>query len=120
VNQAGVFRVRFWHRRSVGVLFALLATLLLGGPAPAGAATGGISTVAGNGFGAFWGDGGLATSASMRAPIGVAFAPDGTMYIADVGDHRVRKVSPLGLISTFAGPARPATPATTARPRRHN
>jgi NHL repeat len=106
VNQAGVFGLRFWHRRTVGVLFALLATLILG-TAPAVAATGGISTVAGNGVAGFWGDGGLATSASLRAPTGIAFAPDGTMYIADAGDHGVRKVSPLGLISTFAGTGSP-------------
>src|SRR5688500_10103074 len=103
MSQAGVLRLRFSRRCSIGALFALLALALLGGAPPAGAATGGISTVAGSGFGGSWGDGGLATSAAMGRPMGVAFAPDGTMYIADVDNHVIRKVSPFGLISTYAG-----------------
>lgn len=70
--------------------------------------TGGtIGTVAGNGSTAFGGDGGAATSASLYQPSGVAFGADGSLYIADYGHHRIRKVSPAGLISTVAGTGTP-------------
>ena len=54
-------------------------------------------------FVGFAGDGGPATSASMNFPQGLALAPDGTMYIADDGNFRIRKVAPNGIISTIAG-----------------
>ena len=69
----------------------------------ASAATGDISTFAGNGTDGHSGDSGLATSAAMRDPLGVAVALDGDRYIVDYGSHRVRKVTAAGVISTFAG-----------------
>ncbi|MDK1347686.1 RICIN domain-containing protein [Streptomyces sp. 378] len=70
-------------------------------------ADGKISTFAGMssaGFhGGFGGDGGLATSAELRNPQGVAVDGAGDVYIADTGNHRVRKVTGDGKISTFAG-----------------
>jgi uncharacterized protein (TIGR03437 family) len=64
-----------------------------------------ISTVAGGGaIGAFVGDGGPATSATLSTPMAVAFDAAGNMYIADSGDGRVRKVSTSGTITTVAGP----------------
>jgi DNA-binding CsgD family transcriptional regulator/DNA-binding beta-propeller fold protein YncE len=39
----------------------------------------------------------------MVDPAGIAFAADGTLYIADVGDNRVWKRSPNGLLTVFAG-----------------
>jgi uncharacterized protein (TIGR03437 family) len=62
-----------------------------------------ITTVAGNGTGAFAGDGGPATSASLYAPSGVAVDASGNLYIADPGNFRIREVSPSGVISTYAG-----------------
>ncbi len=62
-----------------------------------------ISTVVGTGTAGNTGDGGQATAARLRTPYDVAFAPDGTMYIADRGNHKIRKVTPAGVISTFAG-----------------
>ncbi|HWF08961.1 MAG TPA: hypothetical protein VG297_10890 [Bryobacteraceae bacterium] len=64
-----------------------------------------ISTVAGNGQGGFSGDGGLATSASLNVPSGIAFDAAGNMYIADAGNNRVRKVDSTGTITTVAGGA---------------
>jgi uncharacterized protein (TIGR03437 family) len=48
-------------------------------------------------------DGGLATSAPLRTPIAVALDAQGNLYIADDADNRIRKVSPAGIISTYAG-----------------
>ena len=62
-----------------------------------------ITTVAGTGQRGLAGDGGAATSALLKRPHGVAVGPDGSIYIADFDNARVRKVSPLGIISTFAG-----------------
>ena len=62
-----------------------------------------ITTVAGNGTGGFSGDGGLATGAQLRQPERVALDGAGNLYIADIGNGRVRKVTPAGIISTVAG-----------------
>ncbi|MFF3172616.1 RICIN domain-containing protein [Streptomyces sp. NPDC057900] len=67
------------------------------------AADGKISTVAGNGSGTFGGDGGPAASAQLRSPYGVAVDGAGNLYIADRGNHRIRKVTADGNISTIAG-----------------
>ena len=61
-----------------------------------------MATVAGNGAGVFGGDGGPATSAQLWGPEGVAVDAAGSLYIADTGNHRVRKVS-NGVITTVAG-----------------
>lgn len=61
-----------------------------------------ISTIAGTGVPSFSGDGGAATSATLRAPIHV-FADGGAVYINDRDNKRIRKVAPDGTISTIAG-----------------
>jgi hypothetical protein len=62
-----------------------------------------ISTVAGTGTAGNTGDGGQATAARLRTPYDVAFGPDGSMYIADRGNHKIRRVATNGVISTYAG-----------------
>jgi uncharacterized protein (TIGR03437 family) len=62
-----------------------------------------ISTVAGNGDFGFAGDGGLAAKAELSGPYGVAADQSGNLYIADFGNHRVRKVDTTGAITTVAG-----------------
>jgi len=52
-----------------------------------------ITTVAGNGNGGYSGDGGAATSTSLSGPRGAAFDPFGSLYIADSGNNRIRKVT---------------------------
>ncbi len=69
-------------------------------------AAGVVSTVAGNGDCCYSGDGGLARNALLNlAPWGGGLAVDGqgSLYIADTANQRVRKVSPLGIITTVAG-----------------
>jgi sugar lactone lactonase YvrE len=61
-----------------------------------------ISTVAGGGT-QYPGDGGLATSAMLDSPYGVAVNTAGTLYIADTDNSRIRKVASDGIISTIAG-----------------
>ena len=65
--------------------------------------TGNISTVAGNGTFGFSGDLGAATTAQVAFPTDVAVDSAGNMYIADLGNHRIRKVTSGGTITTLAG-----------------
>jgi hypothetical protein len=67
------------------------------------AASGIITTVAGTGSYGFSGDGGAATAANLANPAGVALDGGGNLYIADSQNHRIRKVSTLGIITTLAG-----------------
>jgi sugar lactone lactonase YvrE len=59
--------------------------------------------VAGNGTAGFSGDGGSATKAELNDPAGITFGPNHTLYIADLGNGRIRVVSPTGTITTIAG-----------------
>ncbi len=62
-----------------------------------------ITTVAGNGVPGFSGDGGPATAASLNYPYDVAVDPQGNLFIVDLNNNRIRKVSPAGIITTVAG-----------------
>jgi sugar lactone lactonase YvrE len=88
--------------------------------------TGTINTVAGNGGYHFSGDGGPAASAGLFSPEGMAADAQGNLFIADTANNRIRKVAPLGRISTFAGTGAynflgdggPASAAAFALPRK--
>ena len=69
------------------------------------AATGVVTTCAGNGKSGYGGDGGQAAEAGLVEPNGLGFDPEQRrLYIADVADHRVRVVDlATGNIATFAG-----------------
>jgi sugar lactone lactonase YvrE len=82
-----------------------------------------VSTGAGTGVAGLSGDGAAATAAQLNHPQGVAATPDGGLLIADTYNHRVRRVSPGGQITTVAGSGRgfggdggPATAAQLAFP----
>jgi len=62
-----------------------------------------MTRYAGSGESGFSGDGGPAIKANFKTPAGLAFDPEGNLYIADRENHRVRKLDTSGNISTFAG-----------------
>jgi len=89
------------------------------------AATGVITTVAGSGWSGFSGDGGPATMARFNIPRGVAVDGSGNVFIADMANHRVRRVDGVTNIITtvagngtygFSGDGGPATDATLYYP----
>lgn len=61
-----------------------------------------IRTVAGTGTSGFSGDGGLAVSAQLQSPYGLALDREGNLYVADLGNGRVRRVGSDGRILTLA------------------
>jgi uncharacterized protein (TIGR03437 family) len=72
---------RIWEVNSAGVLVA----------------------AAGNGLESYSGDGGAAAVAQLNNPAGVALDSSGNLFVADTLNHRVRKISPTGAITTVAG-----------------
>lgn len=85
------------------------------------AVTGIITTIAGNGQFGFAGDGGPATQAQLRFPTAVAVDGAGNLFIADLGNNRIRRVdATTGIITTVAGTGQTGfngdgIPATQAR-----
>ncbi|MGI5526075.1 SMP-30/gluconolactonase/LRE family protein [Streptomyces syringium] len=73
------------------------------GPQPSGLAEGAIATVAGNGEAGYVSDGGPGALTKLYHPEGVAVDKEGNLYIADRYNHRIRKVTPNGIITTVAG-----------------
>ena len=61
-----------------------------------------ITTVAGH-AGTGFGGGGAATTASLNFPGDITIDPQGSLFIADTRNHRIRKVNPAGIITTMAG-----------------
>ncbi|WP_437302911.1 hypothetical protein [Sorangium sp. So ce388] len=91
-----------------------------------GTPDGTIATVAGTGAAGYSGDGGPATLATSTSPFSIAVGLDGSVYIADRGNHSVRRVAPDGIIDTVSGtgawgfggdggPAEPARPVRVGR-----
>ena len=66
-------------------------------------AQGTVVTIAGTGDAGYAGDGGMATSARLDSPQAVAVRGDGSIYIADTRNNRVRRVDRQGIITTAAG-----------------
>ncbi len=87
------------HWSELGAL--ILVGILIAATAGASAQT--ISTIAGNGTIGFAGDNGLATSAMLNHPKGIASDAAGNLYIADLDNSRIRKIGVSGIITTVAG-----------------
>ena len=83
-----------------------------------------ISTIAGTGIAGFFGDGGAATAAKLNWPTGIVIDGLGNIIFSDQYNHRIRKITPAGIISTiagtgtvsFSGDGGPATAATFSYP----
>ena len=88
-----------------------------------------VRPYAGTGSLGFSGDGGPATEAEIQCPAGMAFGPDGALYVADHANNRVRRIGSDGIITTvagsgpagvnlgsFSGDGGPATKATLQEP----
>jgi sugar lactone lactonase YvrE len=60
-----------------------------------------VSTLAGSGLPG--NTNGTGTSASFKAPLGVTVDAAGNVYVADSQNHKIRKITPAGVVSTFAG-----------------
>ena len=71
-----------------------------------------ITTIAGKGGGGYSGDGGSATSAVLNFPRSIAVSPNGTVYIADTGNHAIRVLTPTfpAIASNGVGNAASYTP----------
>jgi sugar lactone lactonase YvrE len=73
-----------------------------------------FAVVAGTGEAGFSGDGGPAIDAELNDPGGMAFGPNGSLYVADSANGRVREIAPDGIIETVAGGGR--VPRSEAEP----
>lgn len=67
-----------------------------------------IHTVAGTGVAGFGGDGGPANQALLDQPSDLVVDTNGSVYVADRGNHRVRVITPDGRILTVAGTGAPS------------
>ena len=77
-----------------------------------------VVTIGGNGIKGSDDADGLAINAMIDGPFGVAVDDAGNVYVAEVGHPKIRKITPTGLISTFAGTGVPGTqdgPGNTAQ-----
>ncbi|WP_170122687.1 IPT/TIG domain-containing protein [Mucilaginibacter oryzae] len=85
---SGVIKVTVSGKTATGPLFTYLLTPV-------------TTTIAGSGTaGANDADG---TLASFNEPIGIVIDNDGNLYVADAKNNKIRKISPTGTVSTFAG-----------------
>ncbi len=66
-------------------------------------AQGEITTIAGTGESAHYGDGGPASEAAFRDPSALVTDKEGNLYIADGANNMIRKIDTQGIISTIAG-----------------
>src|SRR5215467_13161652 len=93
------------RRRLLAALAAIGLVVTLGGlarPLTARAAIGDINAFAGDGTANYYGDGGLATLASVNRVSDEAGDSAGNVYVAG-GNHVIRRVDPSGIITTWAG-----------------
>lgn len=84
-------------KRTVSLVLAICTLAIGASPAAT------VTTFAGTGTKGFSGDGGPAANAELNNVFAVARGPDGALYLCDVDNHRIRRVTADGTISTYAG-----------------
>ena len=84
---------------TVGVLISPLSPTNNGGVVPANYVN--VSTLAGSGVPSF--ANGTGTAASFSYPFGIALDGLGNLYVAEQNNNRIRKITPTGIVSTYAG-----------------
>jgi sugar lactone lactonase YvrE len=62
-----------------------------------------VTTIGGDGTGAYTGDGGPATAARFNYPTDIACTPEGDIFVADAKNHVIRKIDADGIVTTVAG-----------------
>lgn len=77
----------------------------------------GLFLVAGNGDQGRTGDGGKATAATFHAPTAITIDALGNLYVADTGNHIVRKIDTNGVVTTIAGSGEPGFAGDGGPPR---
>jgi hypothetical protein len=75
-----------------------------------------VVRVIGKGIAGFSGDGGPAADAQLNTPLGITVDSDGNLYIADSFNNRIRRVTPQGIITTYAGTGIGLPSSTDGRP----
>src|ERR1035437_6887396 len=75
-----------------------------------------VTTIAGTGVAGFSGAGKSAVNAQLNFPYRLALDSAGNVYVADLGNQRVRSISPDGVITTVAGTGRKASSPDGAAP----
>ena len=91
-------QVKTWFAPAL-VMLCSLAQMTCAQPAVNGT----VVTFAGTGAKGLSGDGGPAVKAQLNDPSGIVRGPDGALYICDTANHRIRKVTRDGNITTVAG-----------------
>ena len=94
--------VKTWFAPAL-VMLCSLAQMTCAQPAVSGT----VLTFAGTGAKGLSGDGGPAVKAQLNDPAGIVRGPDGALYICDTANHRIRKVTRDGIITTIAGTGEP-------------
>src|SRR5213082_1725833 len=84
----------------------LVAAVVIAAPLVRPARAAEVMTFIGTGVKGFSGDGGPAGKAQLNNPYAVTRGPDGALYICDVDNHRIRRVTADGTITTYAGSQR--------------
>jgi NHL repeat len=115
----GSARLGSARRRSGLITVCLVGAMTTGVPSEVAVAqisSRNVVTVAGNGVAGFTDGAGVA--AQFRSMFDLVASEDGTVYVADTINNRIRKISPAGVVTTLAGDGSVGSldgPGTTAR-----
>src|SRR5688500_984010 len=103
LSAMGLTRFGRFFRKTRRAQLVLIIGALLAPQAGRSADRWRTTTLAGTGNPGSAGDGGPAARAELNNPFGVVRGPDGAVYICDMGNHKIRRIRPDGIIETVAG-----------------